>query len=382
MPEALYFLRRIASKLRGGAVHLHTKRKPKGSVLISYTTLPYLDRRQIVLDAHTNRWECMQIARTFLEREYDVDIIDGTNKTFVPKKSYEYFIDESGQNMNRVAPFLSSDCIKIFYGATCHWRFLNDAEQSRLDDIERKRGVRLPSVRKLPPSNAFELSDVAIMLGSDFTLSTYPKTKKDIARIPLSTTHTYPSPEGKDFEKVRNNFMWFGGAGLAHKGLDLVLESFAGMPEFSLTVCGKIDPSDPFSKVYKRELYETENIHTFGWLDPGGNQFKDIYENSLGIVYPSSSEGCAGSVVLCMHAGIIPIVSIETGVETSFFGITLKENTVQEIQSSVLSLSYLPAETLKSKALATWEYANSHHTRDKFADTFGRFVDELEKNKK
>ena len=129
-----YFFRQIVHRLNGRVVHLKPQSKLRGNVLISYTTLPYLDRRQIVLDAHTNRWECMQIARTFLERGYAVDIIDHDNMRFVPKKNYAYFVG-AHTNFDHIAPLLNPDCIKIFHGATCHWKFLNDAEQARLDAI-------------------------------------------------------------------------------------------------------------------------------------------------------------------------------------------------------------------------------------------------------
>ena len=376
-----YFFRRIAHRLNGRVVHLKPQSKPRGNVLISYTTLPYLDRRQIVLDAHTNRWECMQIARTFLERGYAVDIIDHDNMRFVPKKNYAYFVG-AHTNFDHIAPLLNPDCIKIFHGATCHWKFLNDAEQARLDAIEEKRGVRLAPVRALGPNHAIELCDVAIMLGNDATLSTYPKVNKRIEHIPLSTTHTYPSPKDRDFEKVRENFIWFGGAGLAHKGVDLVLEAFASMPEYTLTLVRKIDPADPVVQAYEREMYELPNIKTIGWLDPGSVQFKDICAESLGLVYPSCSEGCAGSVVLFMHAGLIPIVSRESGVDTGSFGVTLRENSAEAIREIIRTLATASASELKKRVVDSWSYACANHTRDRFAQVFGEFVDTLERSKK
>src|SRR3989344_5375961 len=376
-----YFFRQIVHRLNGRVVHLKPQSKPRGNVLISYTTLPYIDRRQIVLDAHTNRWECMQIARTFLERGYAVDIIDHDNMRFVPKKNYAYFVG-AHTNFDHIAPLLNPDCIKIFHGATCHWKFLNDAEQARLDAIEEKRGVRLGPVRADGPNNAIELCGVGIGLGNDATLSTYPKVNKRIEQIPLSTTHIYPSPKDRDFEIVRENFIWFGGAGLAHKGVDLVLEAFASMPEYTLTLVGKIDPADPFVQAYKREMYELPNIKTIGWLDPGSVQFKDICAKSLGLVYPSCSEGCAGSVVLCMHAGLIPIVSRESGIDTGSFGVTLRDNSVESIREVVRTLAKASVSELQKRAADSWSYARANHTRDRFAQVFGEFVDTLEKSKK
>ena len=376
-----YFFRQIVHRLNGRVVHLKPQSKLRGNVLISYTTLPYLDRRQIVLDAHTNRWECMQIARTFLEHGYAVDIIDHDNMRFVPKKNYAYFVG-AHTNFDHIAPLLNPDCIKIFHGATCHWKFLNDAEQARLDAIEERRGVRLAPIRALGHNHAIELCDVAIMLGNDATLSTYPKVNKRIEHIPLSTTHIYPSPKDRDFEKVRKNFIWFGGAGLAHKGVDLVLEAFASMQEYTLTLVGKIDPADPFVQAYKREMYELPNIKTIGWLDPGSVKFKDICAKSLGLVYPSCSEGCAGSVVLCMHAGLIPIVSRESGVDTGSFGVTLRDNSVESIREVVRTLAKASVSELQKRAADSWSYARANHTRDRFAQVFGEFVDTLEKSKK
>lgn len=378
MLDFRYFVRRALHEMRDRVVRLRPKGATRGAVLISYTTLPYLDKRPEVLSAHTNRWECMQMAREFLNHGYAVDIIDSTDTRFVPKKKYAYFVD-IGTNMERVASYLNTDCIKIFFNTHSHWRFQNEAERIRLLDIKKRRGIELPPVRELKPERAIELCDVAASVGNEYTVSTYAYTGKPITLIPLSTTHTYPSPDQKNFGKIRKNFIWFGGAGLAHKGLDLVLEAFASMPEYHLTVCGKVSPNDPFVRVYAHELYELPNIKTLGWIDPGSQRFKDVCEKSLGIIYPSCAEGCAGSVVLCMHAGLIPIVSRETGVDVTPFGIQLEKSTVETISHAVQELANVPASVLRERAIASWEYARNHHTREKFASAFRDFVDMLEK---
>jgi len=145
---------------------------------------------------------------------------------------------------------------------------------------------------------------------------------------------------------------------------------------------GKIDPADPFVQAYKREMYELPNIKTIGWLDPGSVQFKDICAKSLGLVYPSCSEGCAGSVVLCMHAGLIPIVSRESGIDTGSFGVTLRDNSVESIREVVRTLAKASVSELQKRAADSWSYARANHTRDRFAQVFGEFVDTLEKSKK
>ena len=59
----------------------------KGDVLISYITSPFItDDKDPIFNSHSNHWECKQIARTFLELGYNVDVIHINNKDFIPKK--------------------------------------------------------------------------------------------------------------------------------------------------------------------------------------------------------------------------------------------------------------------------------------------------------
>ncbi|RJR13530.1 glycosyltransferase family 1 protein [Candidatus Parcubacteria bacterium] len=372
-----YLLRRIVHRLQGQVVHLEPNVSPRGNVLISFTTLGYLDRRKVVFGAHTNRWECMQMARTFLERGYAVDVIDSTNTTFVPKKQYAYFIDND-TNMDRIAPLLNTDCVKIYYITHAHWKYQNEAEEKRARAIQEKRGIDVALNRTLHESHAIDLCDIAVTFGGDFAISTYTYAGKKIVRIPNSVTHEFPSPEKKDFEKARHNFIWVGGAGLALKRLDIILEAFAQMPEYRLAVCGKVSLSDPFAQAYAKELYETENIKTYGFVDMETELFKTLCDESLGMVFVSASEGAATSVVVSMHAGLIPIISHEAGVVTGDSGITLEEVSVNTVMNAVRSLSQESEEKLRARAMSVWNYAREHYTREKWAKGFAAFVDSLE----
>jgi hypothetical protein len=102
---------------------------------------------------------------------------------------------------------------------------------------------------------------------------------------------------------------------------------------------------------------------------------------ALGIVYPSCSEGCASSVVLAMHAGLIPIVSFETGVETKEFGIQLPTSNIIDITQAITSLESENADMLRARAMGAWQYAREHHTREKFTESYRTFIDILESKK-
>lgn len=370
-------LKRLLFRLHGRVLHFKPKGVSHGNVLISYTTVPFTLLTKNQFGGHTNYWESREMVLAFLERGYAVDLIDKTNTTFVPKKPYVFFIDIQS-NLKRLAPLLNPDCIKIFHATGSYWTFQNPAEQKRLDELAARRGVQLLPRRATEPYYIDD-ADIILSLCGPFPESTYAPFNKPIYHIPLSTTHTYPRAE-KDFNAVKKHFIWFGGAGAVHKGLDLVLEAFARMPDYELVVCGKFNEQD-FLDAYKKELFETPNIRAVGRIDPGSEQFKEICNTSLGVVFPSCSEGCASSVVICMHAGLIPLVSRESGIETGTFGITFKENTIEEIMQDVKDIAAQAPLALQDRSRGAWEYARATHTREHFGAAFRAFIDSIEQRR-
>ena len=368
---------RLWFRLNNRVIHLKPSGKVRGNVLLSYITLPFLNTDPAILNTHTNRWECLEMAKIFLDLGYAVDVIDFENTSFKPKKSYRYFIDV-GTNMERIGPELGKTCIKIYHATGAYWSFQNKAEEERLLDIQKRKGLKLIPRRLVPATHATEVADVITLIGNEFTKSTYSHVDKPIRCIPISTTHLFPSPVNKDIEKARKNFIWFGGAGAVHKGLDLVLEAFAAMPEYSLTVYGKPSNEDDFVHAYDKELFHTPNIRMNGWVDPASPAFAQTVDHSLAIIYPSCAEGTAGSVVLAMHTGLIPIVSRETGVDVGDFGMLLKANTTEEVQASVRSLSSEPYTKLTQRAVDAWRYAQATYTRPHFETAYRAVIEELE----
>ncbi|MBP6858732.1 MAG: glycosyltransferase [Candidatus Pacebacteria bacterium] len=362
-------LKKVLFKLTG-VVNLKTRAKIRGRALISYITSPFL--QATISNRHTNSWECREIASILLEMGYDVDIINWDNQTFIPRKNYAVYLDIYS-NLERLAPYLTG-AKKIFHITGAHWKFMNQAEQTRLLDLERRRGVTLKPNRSVKPGLNIEYADYCASLGNDFTSSTYAFANKPIVRIPISTTHTYTSPENKDFDRIRKNYIWLGGSGMIHKGLDLVLETFTALPDYHLTIIGPVEKESDFVEAYRKELYETSNIKLAGWLDLGSEEFDKIRNESLGIIYPSCSEGGGGSVITAMHAGLIPIVSRESSVDTHDFGITLPDSSIESIKKNIENMSSLPVSILQEKALQTWKHARSTHTREEFSKAYRVFL--------
>ncbi len=359
-------------------ISLKPDRSPVGNVLLSTLTDPFVRKSgEAITNAHTNQWETVQMARTFLDLGYCVDVIRWNNDRFVPFKDYDILVDFR-MNLQRIGRLVGKDCLKIMHIETAHWLFHMTAQHKRLMALQKRRNVTVPLAKTVDPNWGIEHADCATILGNEFTINTYRYAGKPIYRVPISTTNMYPWPADKDFDACRRRFLWFGSGGLVHKGLDLVLEAFARMPEYHLTVCGPIKGERVFEKAYWKELYETPNIHTVGWIDVGKGDFVNLANHSIALVFPSCSEAGGGGVLTCMHAGIIPVVSVESSVDIDEgTGVVLTDSSVKSIQEAVRNLSRRPAVQLGSLARGAWEFARKNHTRETFSQAYARTIREI-----
>jgi glycosyltransferase involved in cell wall biosynthesis len=362
--------------LYGEVVNLKSEKKSEKNVLFSYLTYPF--RKNLAdrsFDTHSNPWECLQMAKIWVNCGFNVDIIDWDNNTFIPEKDYSIFIDIHS-NMERLAPLMEKNCKKILHITGAYWLFQNDAENKRLLDLKARRGISLQPRRQVPPSNGIDYADCATILGNEFTQGTFSFSGKPLYPVPLSTAVQYPLIE-KNFREINKSFLWFGSSGMVHKGLDLVIEAFSALPDYKLTVCGPVNLEPDFEKEYYHELYQSPNIRTTGFIDIKSDQFLNIIKNTCALIYPSCSEGQAGSVITCLHAGLIPVISYESGVDVEDFGIILKECSIDEIIRSIKQISQKPEHELHSMSEKAWCYARKHHTREKFAEDYEKFVNEI-----
>ena len=360
-------------------VSLKSKNGNNGNVLLAYKIEPFLlkgEALDTLLKKHTNYWESLQMANTFLDLGYDVDVISYLNDRFIPRKAYQLYIN-ARTNFQRIAERLNSECIKIVHLETAHWLFNNCEAHKRYLALQRKRGLTLKTRKLIKENWAIESADCATMLGNNFTLSTYVYANKTIFNLPVPAVQVYPWQEDKDYEACRKRFLWLGSEALVNKGLDLVLDTFSNMPDFELIVCGPIEKESDFREAFYKELYQSKNIKTAGWVDITSRQFGEIAKSCVGLIYPSCSEGQAGAVVTCLQAGIIPIVSYESGVNVDDSGILLNKCSTEEITSAVKEISNRPESELRNMSRKAWEYARENHTREKYAIEFKRVIQEI-----
>jgi glycosyltransferase involved in cell wall biosynthesis len=371
-------VRRVQRSTAPRLVELPASGHPaRGTVLLAFILEPFLlQQGEQLSTGHTNVVESLLIAKVLREMGYAVDVIDYHDKAFVPSKDYSILIS-SRVCMARLAALVGPGCLKIVYVTVSHWLRNNSAVLARCREVLERRKVALSSYKQIEENYAIESADFAIFLASnDFSLSSYQYAGKPYARVPLCTQRTYDWPDGKDFEAVRRKFIWLGSQGFVHKGLDLVLEAFAAMPEYHLTVCGPIHMEPDFDRAFAQELHRTKNIETLGWVDISSEAFVDLAAKHVGLVYPSCAEGTSGGVLTCMQAGLIPVVTYESGIDVGGGrGVMIEALTVEAVRAAVEQTAAMPEEELQAMARRAWQSARDNHTLERFSEEFRKAVE-------
>ena len=195
-----------------------------------------------------------------------------------------------------------------------------------------------------------------------------------MTRIPISSAYEFSWPQGRDFEKAKRRFIWVGSYGMVHKGLDLALDAFVDMPELELTVCGRPEKEADFYRLYEKHLKKTPNIKLHGWLDMASADFLEIARTHAAVIYPSSAEGGAGSVIHCMHAGMLPVCTTEASIDLGDFGVHVESATVESVQIACRAVAGMSSSEVETRARGAWEHVRREHTRDKFQENYRKFA--------
>ena len=80
----------------------------------------------------------------------------------------------------------------------------------------------------------------------------------------------------------------------------------------------------------------------------------------------------------CLQAGLIPVVSYESGIDVNDFGVILKDCSIDEIINSIKAVSKLPAEKLKRMSRKAWEFARANHTLENYAEEYLKVIEKIQ----
>lgn len=354
-----------------------------GRVLLYHKTDPFIFGGSLIDFSHTNNWEIYEIAKIFNRLGYVVDIIDRSielEDLKIIKDEYVIFLGlgagDSGKYFSDIAEKVPG-AIKILYAMGTEPNLSNKIMLARHDyfrsrhpdiSIRNRRLINFVNSEKL-----YKNTDVIMTLGNDFTAGSYNYLNKPVYLVNIST-YSGLSMSVSDFStKKANKFIYFGGNGNIRKGLDLVLEVFAKHPELTLYVGAPKTELD--FNVFANDLIKrANNIHWLGFIDVTGKLFKEITKDCGYVILPSSSEGCATSVVTCMRRGCVPVVTKETGIPNlDNFGYLIPQGTLESVDDVVTRVANISPVELKEKIFKTY-YESFLYTQAQFSASFEKNI--------
>jgi len=326
------------------------------TILISYTVLPFLTNK----NSHTNVGESRIIANIFKDLGFNVDVIHYTNQIEIEYKKYALIFGFGEPFENS---FKQNNLIRIYYATGAHVCHQNYAEIQRVQEVNVKYNSNILPKRLVQWnwSMSTSLSDNIIVIGNDWTKSTYAKyTKKQVFAINATALINENSKSiERDMEKTKKSFLWFGSSGLVHKGLDLCLEYFSKHGNLTLHICGPME--DDFKEVFGSYL-EKENIFYHGFIDVKSQKFIDIVSQCSFGILPTCSEGQATALLTTMGAGLIPIATEYSGIDIEAHGFMINDLGVESIDRVVQKVVSLDNQEIEIKSKKLIEYIENNHT--------------------
>lgn len=341
-------------------------------------TLPAkMERLARPFSSHTMHWESAEMVRQFIERRFIVDVIFAREGYLLKDVSeYDVIVDE-WDNLER---WESSNphAKKLYYATGCHWLFHNQAELTRHAWLFARRSIALPTARQIPPQRGLEHARLISSFGNHSNKTTFGEYASRIRKLWISAVHVPTGFKPKSWKTARKNFLYFGSTGWVHRGLDLVIEAFLQEPDLNLTICSG---DEGFRLVYEKEIARARNIFCRGRLDPLEEEFEQIGMSTSAIVMPSASEGCSGSVVQCLHYGLIPVATEVTGIEVFNRWQPLAGNNdismIECIRQRCRQIADLPEADLEELSQFFRTYAHTYHTRATYSQSLHALLDEL-----
>jgi len=323
---------------------------------------------------HCNVIESRMIAETFISLGYAIDVVDHRCKRKIDYSKYSLIF---GFGLSYRNSFNSIKKIKrILYLTGSNPNFSNEKEASRIKDIFNKKGILLKPKRETYWPWVFTAvnSDLVVLTGNAHTKSTYLGLIDNIKTVPIPAVPSKLKPSPSNGK----GFLWFGGAGAVHKGLDLILDAINDSKlNISLDVCGPIQSELEFFDLYEKEISK-ENINFIGMIDPASEEMQKVIEKNSFVILPSCSEGMASSVITCMQYGLIPVITKECGIDIKDFVIEIEELTPEATYRAIeIAINLTNDEIFKMKNSAieyTKNYSSDSFFKSKFSDAIEEFI--------
>ena len=359
------------------------KTKFNKNVLISYILDPFLYG---IKYSHTNYMECYTAAESFKELGFNVDVVNFMNECTIDFRNYDVVYGFGHALENSFYSEYAENIIKIYYSTGACPFFWNKESTLRILNFKYNKKKIIPQSGRLVeyfwPLQLI-MSDYNICLGNQFMANTYLNINPNL-NIRTLNNFFYDVYDidlsKKDYNESKNHFLWFGSAGLIHKGLDILIDIFSERNDIVLHICGASKNEIKFFKYYKQIIKVSKNIIDHGFINIESDDFKHLMNNCVFVLLPSAAEGQPGSILNVMaNGGLIPIVSEASGLDVYDYGYILKSIEKENIINIINKILLLTERELYDKSLKTKSVVREEYSYQKYKENIKKYLSDAEK---
>lgn len=341
--------------------------------LICYLSQPFRTQNH---RNHSNQQEVVVMSNVLKVLGFSVDVIDFYSESNIDYSRYDLLIGFGSAFANSFLE-MNFKGKRILHMTGANLNFSNQAEAWRARQLKERRGVLLAPRREAYWPWMFSAinSDAIFVLGNSWTVSTYDGLNEKVFRLPVPFVSPKISTIERDFETIRKRFCWFAGSGALHKGLDLILDAIDQLgDDFHLDVCGPIEQETDFLRLYDKSIFANPRVSFHGFIDVASQKMENLMLTNAFVVFPSCSEGGGSSVITCMAAGLIPVVTKEASVEIGDFGILIESASVASIVKSMSMAAALSIDEIHLRSIKASTFVQVAHTYDVYGKEFRQAV--------
>ncbi|MGD0877002.1 MAG: glycosyltransferase [Anaerolineales bacterium] len=350
---------------------------PTQKALVSYLVSPLLpapEKRDKMV--FSNLGMAQYIPRALNELGYEVDVVPWDDMEWLPQQHYDIYVGHGGINFEHISRSLPKETVRIYFSTGIYWREFNIREARRIYNLALRRGYLLTPDRAIQFSEEYanQTAEGIICLGNQNAIESYRQFPLVIG-INNAVYHIdFNGLADKDFDRGRQHFLFFSGGGNIHKGLDLLLEAFAGT-DLHLHICQTIDPA--FAKIYKDELTQHTNIHIYGTIPMRSPSYEALAMQCNWVISATCAEGQPGATLECMGYGLIPVLSTSDNIDLEDFGIFLPLNNVADIRKVILRAAKMDVDDCEQRAILTAAAIREKYSPEKFNNNFKNAVQKI-----
>ena len=336
--------------------------------LLSYTTTPYRVKDTL----HSNYLEVKSIVAVLNELGYGVHIVDYDSIRSFDYSRYD-LIFGFGDPLEKSFSVSCGSLTRICYMTGASSSFQNRSELIRVKAYNKANFQKISAKRVISRTwdQSIAFSDALILLGNEWTLSTYREKETPKERYIINGISLCDSQIISSGQKSQKTFVWFGSTGAIHKGLDLCLQVFKKNRDLTLHVCGSVD-EDFGDELLRIQL--PENIIIHGYVVASSAKFNSIVAESTFAILPTCSEGQSTSLLTMMAAGIIPVSTVASGLNIADYGITIEDLTEKGVENAVKKAITSNSDDIEKLSDLCEKVVSKFHTENSFRHSLSQIL--------